>query len=144
RPSSPSVLPASRCGRCSTRGAVMGPHVPLCDIATDFGPTDLMVTSLERGRSLARSLGSARVALMRGHGCVVVGASIPEVVFVAVYTQLNAQIQLQVQQLGGARFLTAEEIELAAARQLQPLPIQKAWGYWRTKAHDRGSFSVPW
>ena len=47
------------------------------------------------GRALAQALGTRPVVLMRGHGVVVVGTSLPQVVFRSVYTEVNARLQGQ-------------------------------------------------
>ena len=39
--------------------------------------TDMLVRDAALGQALARALGAAPVALMRGHGAVVVGAACP-------------------------------------------------------------------
>jgi len=53
----------------------MGHDVPVWDIADQFGDeTTLLVTDMEQGRDLARCLDRGRLALMRGHGFVCVGA----------------------------------------------------------------------
>src|ERR1051326_8363010 len=54
-------------------GWVIGGEAPVWNIADEFGAdTDLLVINMEQGRSLARTLGQRRLALMRGHGSVVV------------------------------------------------------------------------
>jgi ribulose-5-phosphate 4-epimerase/fuculose-1-phosphate aldolase len=63
--------------------------VPVFDIARENGVTDMLVTDGQRGRSLARSLGKSALVLMRGHGATVVGSSIREAVFRAVYATVN-------------------------------------------------------
>src|SRR5215472_14553453 len=47
------------------------------------------------GAALSRALGAAPVALMRGHGDVVVASSLKEVVFRAVYTEINARLEAE-------------------------------------------------
>ena len=47
---------------------------------------------------------------MRGHGMTVIGDSVPEAVFRAIYTEMNARMQLQATQLEGPiEFLSDEE-----------------------------------
>ncbi len=55
----------------------------------------LMVNNAKLGAALARTLGKDSVVLIRGHGNAVVGASLPWAVLRAVYTQLNARIQME-------------------------------------------------
>jgi ribulose-5-phosphate 4-epimerase/fuculose-1-phosphate aldolase len=81
--------------------AVMGEEVPVWDIATEFGSeTNLLVVNMQQGRSLARALGQATVALMRGHGSVVTGPSIPAVVSACLNVDKNARVQMQAMRLG--------------------------------------------
>src|SRR4029079_19313788 len=80
--------------------ASMGTEVPVWDSHTHFGDTNLLVTAMPMARDLAAALGPRSVALMRGHGCVVAGASLREVVFNAIYLQLNAELQLRAAGLG--------------------------------------------
>jgi HCOMODA/2-hydroxy-3-carboxy-muconic semialdehyde decarboxylase len=82
-------------------GAVIGGEVPVWNIADEFGAsTNLLVVTIEQGRSLARTLGQGRLALMRGHGSVVVGPTIPAVVNACMSMDKNAKVQLQAMQLG--------------------------------------------
>ena len=58
----------------------------------DVGRTKgLLVTNNEQGAALAKVLGDKPVALMRGHGNLVVAPDIPRVVHRALYTEVNAQ-----------------------------------------------------
>src|SRR5262245_21618628 len=58
-------------------GSFMGAHVPVWDIADNFGDqTNLLVTNMAQGRDLARCLGSNSVALMRGHGFAAAASSL--------------------------------------------------------------------
>jgi HCOMODA/2-hydroxy-3-carboxy-muconic semialdehyde decarboxylase len=60
-----------------------------------------MVNNAKLGAALAKKLGSDSVVLIRGHGNAVVGASLPWVVLRAIYTQLNARVQMEAIALGG-------------------------------------------
>src|SRR5262249_49776038 len=53
----------------------------------------MQVTSIARGAALAKTLGSAPAALMRGHGNVVVGSSVKQATVYAVYIDINARMQ---------------------------------------------------
>ncbi|MFT4045826.1 MAG: class II aldolase/adducin family protein [Solimonas sp.] len=57
------------------------------------GMTNLLITRPELGQDLAATLGDRAVVLMRGHGATIVGSSVKEAVFRAVYTMINAQLQ---------------------------------------------------
>ncbi|HLH67473.1 MAG TPA: class II aldolase/adducin family protein [Candidatus Dormibacteraeota bacterium] len=82
--------------------AFLGGEVPIWDIADEFGTeTRMLVESIEEGRSLSRSLGAGSVVLMRGHGSVVVGGSLSEVVSRCISLDRNARTQLAAASLGG-------------------------------------------
>ncbi len=114
--------------------AVMGASVPVWDIADRFGDTSLLVTTMEQGRSLAETLGGASVVLMRGHGCAVAGPGIREAVLTAVYTQVNARVQLQAEALGNVRYLSPGETALAPETLTGPLAIERAWEHLARRA----------
>jgi ribulose-5-phosphate 4-epimerase/fuculose-1-phosphate aldolase len=111
-------------------GAVIGEHIPNWDIRDRFGDTNLLVTNSETGRSLAQCLGQARVALMRGHGSVVVGRGVREAVYVAVQLQKNAQIQLMSMALGSPLYLSPGEIKAAGEINLGTLSQNRSWELW--------------
>jgi HCOMODA/2-hydroxy-3-carboxy-muconic semialdehyde decarboxylase len=119
--------------------SVMGPEIPIWDIADEFGDSALLVTRPEVGASLARALGGHRVVIMRGHGGAVTGTTLKEAVFVAVFTLMNAQLQFQAHALGTTKFLSRGEIELASSILLEPLGIERAWQTW---AHAAGFSDV--
>jgi len=108
----------------------IGPRVPVWDIADTFGETDLLVRTLEQGRSLAGALGSNSTALMRGHGCVVAGGSLRQAVAIAVYLMINARLVQQALAMGTPRYLSDAEVGKSAATQLAPDAVNRAWDNW--------------
>ena len=146
---SPSVIPFGITGTALRpvmhMCASMGTHVPLWDSRTTFGDTNLLVTSMEMARDLAAALGNESVALMRGHGCVVAGQSLREVVFNSVYLELNAQLQLKASALGAITFLTDGEVA-AILRTRRSFTYERAWEYWcqrAGRAYDRRPLEGP-
>ena len=117
--------------------AFLGGGVPVFDIKTASGQsTDMLVRTAALGKSFAQTLGTRPVALMRGHGAVVVGASLPLVVFRAVYTEMNARLQAQALALGGpVTYLDDEEARRAEASVGGTVP--RPWELWRRKALGR-------
>ncbi|MSQ21347.1 MAG: class II aldolase/adducin family protein [Betaproteobacteria bacterium] len=108
-------------------------NIPVFDIRTKFGMTDLLVRNRDHGSDLADILGDAPVALMRGHGNVVVGPSIPGVVYRAIYTEINAKLQQQVRALGGTpTYLSREEGEKATLTNFSA--IERPWELWKKAA----------
>jgi ribulose-5-phosphate 4-epimerase/fuculose-1-phosphate aldolase len=118
--------------------ALLGVDVPKWDIADEFGHTNMLVRTMEQGRSLARTLGSRRVVLMRGHGSAVAGQGVREVVIACVYMELNARLQLQAMALGDVRYLSAEETELFGQMLGDPLGSDRAWQAWTHRAGMAG------
>lgn len=114
-------------------GATMGTTVPFWDQRDEFGDTDLIVSKPEEGQSLARALGPHWVVLMRRHDATVVGTSIEEMVFRAVFSCRNAEMQREAQMLGNVGELTSAEIQKAGAFNLQARPIARAWEYWTAR-----------
>ena len=95
--------------------------------------TDMLIGSRELGAALAKALADKNVALMRGHGNVVVANTLPMAVFRAVYTEVNARLQMQAIALGGAiKFLAPEEGE-KAMRVVENIHL-RAWDIWKRTA----------
>ncbi len=113
---------------------VIGRHVPVWDIRDEFGDTDMLVRTMERGRSLARTLEQNTCLLMAGHGAVVVGESVQLAVKAAVYLQGNARVLSEALRLGEPRQFTDGEIELSAAMENSPLGAERAWEYFCLRA----------
>lgn len=75
--------------------AFLAAGVPVFDIREKFGATDIVVSSPEKGAALAEALGDKAAVLLRAHGMVVVGPSVPSTVFRAVFTEVNARLQFK-------------------------------------------------
>ena len=116
-------------------GSFIGRHVPVWDIADNFGDTDLLVRNITQGRDLARCLGNNNVVLMRGRGFAAAARSVIEVVRVAVYLPRNARVQLAAMQIGKFKPLSDGEIAARAAG-YKPYSDQtwRAWEYWANRA----------
>ena len=116
-------------------GSFIGRHVPVWDIADNFGDTDLLVSNTAHGRDLARWLGPNNVVLMRGHGFAAAAQSLIDVVRLSVYLPRNARVQLAATQLGKFKPLSDGEIGARAAR-YKPYSKQtwRAWQYWAKRA----------
>ena len=117
--------------------AFLGGGVPVFDIkAAANGPSDMLVRNAALGRALAQTLGARPVALMRGHGAVVVGTTPAQAVFRSVYTEVNARLQAQAMALGGpVTYLDDEEARRAEAS--VGGTITRPWELWRKKALSR-------
>ncbi len=121
--------------------ATLGSEVPVWDAQTNFGDTDLLVSDIAMGLDLARAVGAGNCVLMRGHGSTVVGKSIREAVYTAVYLDVNADLQWKAGVLGKTTFLSPGEIEKASARLYQARPgegFNRSWDYWCRRAGITG------
>lgn len=110
----------------------IGTGSPIFEIRETGGNTDLLVRDARLGAALARSLGSASVVLMRGHGCTVVGTTLEQAVYRAIYTERNARLQQEAHALGTPDFLNEEEAAKAAAT--MDATMSRAWNLWVTEA----------
>jgi HCOMODA/2-hydroxy-3-carboxy-muconic semialdehyde decarboxylase len=119
--------------------AIMGDTVPFWDQRDDFGDSNLLVVKPEEGRSLARSLGAHSAVLMRRHGATVVGHNVRELVFRSIAMCQNAEYQMRALALGSVEPLTPGETKLAAAINLSPGPLSRAWDYWTARAEQAGA-----
>ena len=105
---------------------------PVFDIREVREDNDLLIRDRPLGEALARSLGPCNCVLMRGHGMTVVGDSIPEAVFRAIYTEMNARLQMNAQRLEGPlTFLS--DAEGANATKSNRGTIERPWELWKKK-----------
>jgi HCOMODA/2-hydroxy-3-carboxy-muconic semialdehyde decarboxylase len=134
---SPSVIPfsitAARLSPVMHMCAGIGAQVPTWDSRTAFGDTNLLVTNVPMANDLAAALGQRSVILMRGHGAVVAGASLREVVFNSIYLQLNADLQMKAGALGDITFLSDGEIA-AVLKTRSSFTFERAWEFWCRRA----------
>lgn len=105
------------------------PAVPVFEIRAAAGMTDLLIRTNALGQALARTLGDHAVALMRGHGNVVVGSNLKYAVFRAYYTEVNARLQLQARSLEGPlTFIDPQEAaKVNGGKGINP---ERAWDMW--------------
>lgn len=137
---SPAVIPFGVMAGASLRpiyhmSSFLGSGVPVFEIRDAGGPaTDMLIRTARLGSAFAKSLGQAAVGLLRGHGNVVVGSSIREVVFRAVYTEVNARLQTDAMRLGAGEivFLNAEEAR--AAMETNRGQHGRPWELWKARA----------
>src|SRR5271154_928528 len=132
---SPAVIPFSVSSvplrAVSHMAAFIGEGIPVFEIRDVDGITDMLVSNQKRGQALAKVLGDHPAALMRGHGAVVVGATVKEVVGRAIYLDSNARLEEQAILLGGkVIYFEPEE-----ARKTAPQDgYVRAWDVWKRKA----------
>lgn len=119
--------------------AFVGEGVPVFEIRDAGGPaTDMLIRDRPLGQALARTLGAKPAALMRGHGAVVVGSSLPLAVARSIYLELNARLQVQAMAIAGpggrVNYLEPGE---AAAASAALRDYRRAWTMWQAKVAGR-------
>jgi len=132
---SPSVVPFSVTGvpmkALWHMAAFIGDGLPNWEIRDVRKGTNLLVGDGVLGASLAKTLGSKPAALMRGHGSVTVGESLPRAVGRSVYLEMSARMQMQALALS-QKVNYLDEAEVRASAPLQD--YKRAWPMWREKA----------
>lgn len=139
---SPTVVPFSvtqvRLRPVHNSASFLAPDVPVFEMRKAAGITDNVVTSSARARALVESLGGHAVVLLRGHGDVVVGPELRRTVARAIYTEVNARMQLQAVMLGGPiTFIDSGEAKLIEAKRDGEGAGQwadRAWQMWLEEA----------
>jgi len=135
---SPSVVPFS-VTTVSMRplfhmAAFIGNGVPNFEIRDAEKGTDLLVKTPYLGQALAKTLGGHPAALMRGHGSVTVGETLPRAVGRSVYLEMSARMQFQAMLIAGkdGKITYFDEAEVRASVPAQD--YNRAWPVWRAKA----------
>lgn len=121
---------------CFHQAYFIGHDCPVFEIRETGGWTDMLVRTPALGAALASSLGGATMVLMRGHGATMVGESVKEAVYRAIYATTNAAIQLDATRLGPITPLAPQEVELSYATQRAVL--HRPWDLWRDELDDLG------
>ena len=136
-----AVVPFS-CTGCRLRpifhlAAFIGEGIPTWDIRDAQRGSDMLVRNSQLGQSLAQKLGNHPAALMRGHGSVVVGASLAIAVGRTIYLDHNAKMQLQAMQMQALQspgqlddvvYLDDAEVEALSWQ-----AYARSWDLWRTQ-----------
>ncbi|HZN26619.1 MAG TPA: class II aldolase/adducin family protein [Burkholderiales bacterium] len=116
-------------------GGFLGGGTPIFEIRETAGDnTDMLIRTPQLGVALARTLGSASYALMRGHGSVAVGGSLKQVVYRAIYGEVNARLQSEALRLGTITYLNDAEAANAAATNDQM--VDRPWELWKKRVAD--------
>jgi ribulose-5-phosphate 4-epimerase/fuculose-1-phosphate aldolase len=137
---SPAVIPFGVVAEARLRpiyhmSSFLGLGVPVFEIRDSGGPaTDMLIRTPQLGAALAKTLGNAPVALLRGHGNVVVGGSVKEVVFRAVYTEVNARLEADALRLGQGQVVFLNEEEAKNSMATNQGQLTRPWDLWKAKA----------
>jgi ribulose-5-phosphate 4-epimerase/fuculose-1-phosphate aldolase len=114
--------------------AFLAQGVPVFDISKNFGATDMLVGNNDKGVDLAKTLADKPVVLMRAHGSVAVGPSLPVAIFRAVYTEVSARMQTAATIVGGGGPIAALSKEEGALADVVNLgAASRAWDMWKRR-----------
>jgi ribulose-5-phosphate 4-epimerase/fuculose-1-phosphate aldolase len=139
---SPSVIPFGVTGTklkpLLHMCASCGHEVPIWDCRDNFGDTTLLVSDMAMGRDLARHLAQRPTTLMRGHGATVVGRSVRHAIFISIYLEVGAKLQMQAMAMTGVtkseiKFLSEGEVDKITAR-VNDYTLNRAWENWARRA----------
>jgi len=137
---SPSVIPfgvtRTKLRPIYHMGSFLWSGAPVFEIRKEREDNDLLIRDRPLGKALATTLSSHTCVLMRGHGMTVIADSVPEAVFRAIYTEMNARLQLQAAQLEGPiEFLSDEEGRRSTVSNRGT--IERPWELWKREARGR-------
>ncbi len=137
----PSVLPFGLTGRpikpVIHSAAMFLEGVPVYE-DYDAEREGVYIISREQGARLARALGTSRTILLRGHGCVVVGSTLPELVVSTYSLDTNCRIQWLTEAVAPAKPLTEAEARAMLPVRLGEIGIRRAWENWVEEAKASG------
>jgi len=106
----------------------LGQGTALFDIRDGAGDTDMLISNSQLGKALVAALGARSTVLMRGHGSTVVGSSIEQAIYRAIYAEVNAKLQMQAMGLGEVTYLS--EQEAAKAMATNDTQLARVWDLW--------------
>jgi ribulose-5-phosphate 4-epimerase/fuculose-1-phosphate aldolase len=119
-------------------GGFLGGGAPVFEIRDAVGcSSDMLIRDGALGAALAERLGGESVVLMRGHGVTVVGESVRQAVYRAVYTEKCAKLLLESLPLGEINYLTADEARMV--EQANHGQVGRPWQLWKRAADAAAS-----
>jgi ribulose-5-phosphate 4-epimerase/fuculose-1-phosphate aldolase len=106
---------------------------PIFDLeAVEGANNNMLVLNAKSGAALAQKLGDRNVVLMRGHGMTVVGPNVRRATYNAVYTQVNARVEMEAVKLGTPKFLNRFEVQRVGQ-------VNRAWEAWANQVRGARS-----
>jgi len=94
-----------------------------------FDQTAELIVRPEQGAEVAAALGDKKVLLMRGHGVLVVGATVPWAVYAALTLERVLQIQAIARSLGPLEPMTAEMAARVYPDKYRDEYLETYWSY---------------
>jgi ribulose-5-phosphate 4-epimerase/fuculose-1-phosphate aldolase len=107
----------------TVQGSLFGEGVPLYRDAR-------LITTPERGQQLARVIGKKPAVFLRGHGIVVAGKELEEVLYGALVLEDEARKTMQAASLGEVGHLSPEECRAFSGESDWEQRARRAWNYY--------------
>jgi ribulose-5-phosphate 4-epimerase/fuculose-1-phosphate aldolase len=104
------------------QGAIFADGVPLY-------PEAQLITTPARGENLLKTIRDQRAVLLRGHGIVVAGANLQEVLYTSLVLEDDAKKSWQAASLGDVGTISEEECRTFGAEIALARRAQRAWNY---------------
>jgi L-fuculose-phosphate aldolase len=110
-----------------------------------FDETAELITRAEQGAAVARALGDKRAVLMRGHGVLVTGKTVPWAVYTALTLERVIRIQSIAGSLGELRPMSSEMAEQVYPDKYRDEFVDTYWDYLIRQVKRAGlDDGMPW
>jgi L-ribulose-5-phosphate 4-epimerase len=108
-------------------------------IGMPIHPDPTHIRTVEQGAAVARTLGSHKYCLLRGHGSVVAVDGVQEVFLDSLEMEENARSTILASNLGPLKPITPEEVALLAVSfGRNEYRVAKTWEHYRERARQAG------
>ena len=114
----------------------LGRGVARFEIRETAGMTDMLCSTPALGAALAKSLADKQIVLMRGHGATMAGQSVKHAVLRAIYSALNATMQMDAMRMGDVMYLSDEEA--MKGMEINDRFVDRSWALWKLEAMGAG------
>jgi ribulose-5-phosphate 4-epimerase/fuculose-1-phosphate aldolase len=104
------------------QGAIFSDGIPLY-------PQAQLITTPARGGELLKTIGDKRAALLRGHGIVVAGQNLQEVLYTTLVLEDDAKKSMQAASLGEVGAISPEECRAFGGEIALERRARRAWNY---------------
>lgn len=94
--------------------------------------------SADRARELARQLGDNRAIMQQGHGVIVVGKDLHEVLILTLFLEEACWMAMTAKQMGTPNYLSLEHSEKITPQILKQRSQDKAWDHYVNKLRIAG------
>jgi L-fuculose-phosphate aldolase len=103
-----------------------------------FDQTPELIQETNQGESVAEALGNRRAVIMRNHGVLVVGASVPWAVLTAVTLERALRLQVLASEFGGYRAMSQEWAQRLFPDKYNDRLVADYWSGWLRKMRRLG------